>query len=68
MPNDEFLRHVERQLFLIGGDCFDLRAKDRLRELQQAIARRLSVPPIVLSLERAPILMLLASRMPNHFS
>jgi hypothetical protein len=51
MPDDEFLRYVEKQLHLIASDCFDLRAKERLRELQQATARRLAAPPIILSKE-----------------
>jgi hypothetical protein len=49
MPDDAFLRHVERQLLLIAKDCFDLRAKENLRLLQAEVARRLAVPPIILS-------------------
>jgi hypothetical protein len=49
MPDDAFLRHVERQLLLIAQDCFDLRAKESLRLLREEVARRLSVPPIILS-------------------
>jgi hypothetical protein len=49
MPDDAFLRHVERQLLLIAKDCFDLRAKESLRLLREEVGRRLAVPPIILS-------------------
>jgi hypothetical protein len=48
MPDDEFLHYIEQQVNLIASDCFDLRAKQRLSELQQAIARRLGAPPVIL--------------------
>lgn len=48
MPENEFLRSVEQQLYSIGSDCFDLRAKERLRLLREEVLRRLAVPPIIL--------------------
>jgi hypothetical protein len=49
MSADQFLRLLGTRLHLIGADCFDLKAKERLRLLAEEIDRRLAGPPVNLS-------------------